>query len=77
MPNKARWNPFVPSNLKPEKRLLKVREAAAYTGLSDKRIRAIVHAGELPYLQFEEFGNWWIDREDLDKLIQKSKRTEG
>jgi excisionase family DNA binding protein len=66
----------MPSNPKPEKRLLKVREAAAYTGLSDKRIRGLVHAGELPFIQFEEFGNWWIDRGDLDKLIEKSKKTE-
>jgi len=56
------------------KRLLKVKEAAAYTGLSDKRIRALVRAGELPYLQFEVFGNWWIDREDLNKWIQANKK---
>ena len=75
MPNNARLAPFMPSNQKPEKRLLKVREAAAYTGLSDKRIRSLVHAGELPHISFNDFGSWWIDRADLDEFIQKSKKT--
>jgi excisionase family DNA binding protein len=57
------------------KRLLKIKEAAAYMGLSTKRIRSLVHNGELAFHQFEEFGNWWIDIRDLDAYLEKHKRT--
>lgn len=59
----------------PTKRLLKIKEAAAYTGLSTKRLRNAIQKGELRFLKFEEFGSWWVDVEDLEKWIQSLKQT--
>lgn len=64
----------MPKDAQP-KRLLRVKEAAANTGLSAKRIRRAIRNGELRFIKFEEFGSWWIDVEDLNQWIEKQKQT--
>jgi excisionase family DNA binding protein len=54
-------------------RVLKVKEAAQYLGVSPWKIRRLVSRG-LPYIQDGE-GNsaWRFDLKDLDAWIERSK----
>lgn len=55
-------------------RLLRVREAACYLGMSTKAIRQLIMSGELPYVQRKP-GNspFLIDRRDLDRWTETHK----
>ncbi len=56
-------------------RLLRTKDAAAYLGVSDKRIRQLVLAGKLRFIQFGTGANspFLIDKEQLDRLIAESQ----
>jgi excisionase family DNA binding protein len=55
------------------KRLLRVREASAYVGISAWKIRQLVAGGHLPIVQDDEHAPFLIDVADLDAWIERSK----
>jgi excisionase family DNA binding protein len=57
------------------KRLLRTKEAAEYLGISRRKLRALVQDGQFPFVQFDEYGPWWIDLHDLDTFIAAAKQT--
>jgi excisionase family DNA binding protein len=56
-------------------RLLRTKEAAEYLGVSRRKLRALVQDGQFPFVQFDEYGPWWIDLRDLDNFIDAAKQT--
>ena len=58
----------------PGGRLLTLFQACEYCGLSEWKLRNLVHTGVLPIVQLNDGEKWWIDRKDLDGLIDRSKR---
>nr|BDD44330.1 hypothetical protein 7 [Desulfobacterales bacterium] len=66
-PEQGIGNPMLP-------RLLPLREAASYLGLSLWAVRERIWSGQLPVVQFPSGRKQYIDREDLDKFIEKNKR---
>lgn len=56
------------------KRLLRVKEAAAYLGISARKLRSLVQSGQMPFVQFEAYGPWWIDLHDLETFIEAAKQ---
>jgi excisionase family DNA binding protein len=59
------------------KRVLRLKEAAMYLGVSTRCVRALVAKGELPLVQIAESNRapWLVDREDLNFLIERRKTT--
>lgn len=64
----------VPTSNPPDRRLLRVRPAARYLGMGEKRIRKLISKGEIPYVQ-DKPGNspFLVDIQDLDRWIQARK----
>lgn len=60
---------------KPESRLMKVVEAAAYLGVSVWHVRRLVWGGDLPAVRVGRLVR--IDRADLDKFIDEQKFRNG
>lgn len=58
----------------PIRRLLKLKDAAQYLGLSLCTVRAIVQRGELPFISPTENGKWLLDMKDLDQWIEQRKQ---
>jgi excisionase family DNA binding protein len=58
------------------KRLLRTREAAAFLSVSSKTIRKLIKTGRLKVIRFDESGPYLVDSVDLEKLIEREKRTE-
>ena len=56
------------------KRVLRVREAAHYLGISPWKLRRLVQDGLLRTIEDE--GPWRLDLYDLDAYIECHKRTE-
>ena len=56
------------------KRLLKVKEAAAYLSVGKNTMYRLIQQGEFPYIQLEPNGAWWVDVRDLDAWVERSKR---
>lgn len=56
----------------PEPRLLNVRQAAAYLGATVWFVRSLVWASAIPHVVFGK--RILIDRQDLDKFIENSKK---
>jgi excisionase family DNA binding protein len=56
-------------------RLLRVRDAARYLGISCKAVRALILAGKLKAFQMKTGGNspLLVDVRDLDRWIEKQK----
>ena len=55
-------------------RLLTLPQGVAYVGLSAWKLRQLIHEGKLPIVELNAGEKWWIDRKDLDALIERSKR---
>ena len=55
-------------------RLLPLRTAAEYLGLSVWAIRSCIWSGHIPVVQFTGGRKQYLDVHDLDKLIEQSKR---
>lgn len=54
-------------------RLLSLKDASAYTGLSQWTLREIVWRGALPVVKAHPTARkWWFKREDLDSWIDKN-----
>jgi excisionase family DNA binding protein len=55
-------------------RLLDIHDAAHYLGMSDKAIRRLITAGELPYVQrLPGRSPYLIDVRDLDRWVEVNK----
>ena len=52
-------------------RLLKITEAAAYTGRSVWSLREAIWSGDLPFVRGK---GYLLDRADLDSWIEKTKK---
>jgi excisionase family DNA binding protein len=58
----------------PGGRLLTLLDACRYVGLSEWKLRCLIHSGQLPTVELNGGEKWWIDRRDLDGLIDRSKK---
>lgn len=56
-------------------RLLTMKAAAEWLGLTVWAMRERVWAGQLPIVQFPGGRKQYIDREDLEEFIRKNKRV--
>ena len=56
-------------------RLLTLPQAVAYLGLSAWKLRSLIHEGKLPIVELNAGEKWWIDRRDLDALVERSKHV--
>jgi excisionase family DNA binding protein len=57
-----------------ESRLLKVKAAAQYLGISPWKLRNLTQQGRIPYIPGESYtAPWLYDREDLDEYIRSAK----
>jgi hypothetical protein len=61
-------NPMAP-------RLLPLKKACEYLGLTVWAMRERIWAGQIPVVQFPGGRKQYIDVKDLDKFIQDNKRT--
>jgi len=54
---------------------MRLKQAAQYLSVSDKRIRQLILSGDLPYVQLQP-GNspFLLDVRDLDKFIEAIKK---
>ena len=59
----------------PLPRLMTIKQASDYIGLSVWAIRERIWRGQLPVLQFPEGRKQYLDRYDLDAFIEKNKTT--
>jgi excisionase family DNA binding protein len=57
------------------RRLLTLPQAVAYIGLSAWKLRQLIHDGKLPIVDLNEGQKFWIDRRDLDALVERNKRV--
>lgn len=58
----------------PLPRLLTLRQASDYLGLTVWAIRERIWKGQLPVLQFPKGRKQYLDRNDLDSFIERNKR---
>jgi hypothetical protein len=56
-------------------RLLPLKKAADYMGLTVWAMRERIWAGDIPVVQFPNGRKQYIDIQDLDKFIQDNKRV--
>jgi excisionase family DNA binding protein len=57
------------------KRLLSIREAAQYLGLSVYTVRELIWSGVLPYVKREGGRKYLLDIRDLDDFIDSQKAS--
>lgn len=57
----------------PKRRLLRIKRAADYLGLSTRKIRCLVQEGDLHAVQLPGHAPWLLDIRDLDAWIEKNK----
>ena len=55
-------------------RLIRLKEAAFYLGMSEWTIRQMAHAGQLKFIQRESGSPMLFDRNDLDTWIEEAKQ---
>jgi hypothetical protein len=55
-------------------RLLPIKDAAAWLGLSLWAMRERIWAGQIPVVQFPGGRKQYVDRLDLEQFIQRNKR---
>jgi hypothetical protein len=56
-------------------RLLPLKQAANYLGLTTWAMRERIWAGDLPVIQFPGGRKQYIDVQDIERFISKNKRT--
>lgn len=56
-------------------RLLSLKDAAAWLGLTVWAMRERIWSGDIPVVQFPGGRKMYVDRLDMEKFIQKNKRT--
>lgn len=57
------------------KRLLNLKEAAEYLGISVWTVRERIWAGDIPFVRFPKGRKMYIDIVDIENFIQKNKTT--
>lgn len=57
------------------RRLVRVKEAAAYLGMSAAKVRNLTQAGRIPVILPESTAPWLFDIRDLDAYIDRAKTT--
>ena len=62
-------------NPTPSPRLLPLKAAAQYLGLTVWAIRERIWAGQIPVVQFPGGRKQYLDIKDLDAFIEQNKRT--
>ena len=88
LPRGARRKPQHPRRIRPpigqsfqeayvSRRLLRVREAAAYLNVSQWKVRCWVQSGRLPYFQEGANSLILLDLEDLHLFVLRNKQREG
>jgi excisionase family DNA binding protein len=67
----------VPESAKsvPARRLWRTERAAEYLGVSVWTLRKLIETGELPVVRYKENAKFLVDLEDLDRFIERNKRT--
>jgi excisionase family DNA binding protein len=55
--------------------LLRTKEAAPYLGISAGKLRHLVQAGKLPFIEDEDRSPWRFDVRDLDAYIEQHRQT--
>lgn len=60
----------------PRKRLYTLREAGEYLGRPTWGIRELIWSGKIPVIQDGKGGKMYLDINDLDGYIDRSKKTE-
>lgn len=58
-----------------EVRLIKIKQAAKYLGMSVWRLRNLTQQGRIRHIPGEGTAPWLYDIVDLDKFIESSKVT--
>jgi|SRR5579871_4804223 len=71
-PDTVRRGPRLPAS-----RLLDLREAESYSGISAWTLRELIATGALPAVRPPHLRRVWIDRADLDQAIAKWKDRSG
>ncbi len=61
-------NPMVP-------RLLPLKQAAEYIGLTTWGMRERIWAGDIPVVRFSGGRKMFVDVQDIEKFIEKNKET--
>ena len=56
-------------------RLLPLKDAANWLGLTVWAMRERIWAGQIPVVQFPGGRKMYVDRMDLEQFIQRNKRT--
>ena len=56
------------------RRLLTLPQAVEYVGLSAWKLRQLIHEGKLPIVELNDGQKFWLDRRDLDSLVERYKR---
>jgi hypothetical protein len=64
-----------PTASRPNARLISLRDAEQETGLPKDTIRRLIDTGVLPVVELPHIRRIWIDRTDLDALIEDAKTT--
>lgn len=59
----------------PHQRLISRDQASQITGIPSRSIYALIINGALPVVRFPDSRKLWIERCDLESLIQKSKEV--
>jgi len=57
-------------------RLLTIKQACLYSGLSDWCMRNLIWASKLPFVRFGD-KKVWVESRDLSVLIDQTKKTFG
>lgn len=60
--------PMITDQLVPDRKYIRVAEAAIYTGLSESEIYRSIYCGQLRALRYKS-RSWLLTREDLDTWI--------
>ena len=62
------WNPMIP-------RLLPLKEAAKWLGLTVWAMRERIWAGDIPVVRFPNGRKMYLDTKDLEAFIESNKRV--
>jgi excisionase family DNA binding protein len=60
-----------------DRRLLSLKEAEEYSGISIWTLRDLIASGDLPAVRPPGLRRVWVDRKDLDRAIESWKEREG